>query len=294
MTPFPLSYDFGIDCEVGCVETDPNPNAPGVFVGSGVTPQLCFYADYTDGDQDQLGDFCEEELAAAFAPQLYYFNGDNVGREPRWVATITNYNGTDMVFVGYLHSYYRDEGSSAGWACQVPPFSDDCSGHNGDSEAIFLIVYYNASTQHWVLDHALYSQHESYGFYHRGSSAYPTQLYYPSRSGGYPRAYVSQGKHANYANLSECNSGGRLGTDTCVDVNTAARLPGGSWLNIGSRAVHTTSQDCVTTSNPLHPYYGSGRTECYWTDQPFRGWYPTSVGGSSSSSYSSRLANSGL
>lgn len=32
---------YGTTCELGCIEPDPSPNEPGVFLGSGVTPQLC-------------------------------------------------------------------------------------------------------------------------------------------------------------------------------------------------------------------------------------------------------------
>lgn len=69
-------------CQLGCVETDPNPSAPGVFLGSGVTPMQCFGDMQTDADADGMGDFCEKSLAAAFAPELKYYSADNVGREP--------------------------------------------------------------------------------------------------------------------------------------------------------------------------------------------------------------------
>lgn len=274
-------------CQVGCLDVDPFPNAPGYFLGSGVTPSLCFYGDYTDGDQDGLGDFCEKKLAAAFAPQLYYYNFDNVAREPRWAARIMSGD----VLIAYLLSYYRDEGSTNTSHCQLPFISPECAGHNGDSEYIMLRVYYTEATQHWVLGVAQYSQHTGWATYLGGTNPYPTQLYYPDRPGGYPRSYVAQGKHANYASISECNSGGGGGTDYCGDVNTAARVSGGEWLNIGSRQYPFI--DCVATSNTMHPQYGNGRLECYWTNQSFFGWY-SSAQGDPPTSYSTHLANFGF
>ena len=81
---------FGVDCELGCIDPDPNPNAPGYYLGSGMTDEACYWNNYTDGDQDGLGDFCEKNLAAAFAPELYYYSGDNVKREPRWAARVSD------------------------------------------------------------------------------------------------------------------------------------------------------------------------------------------------------------
>jgi hypothetical protein len=279
-------------CQLGCTETDPNPNAPGVFLGSGVTPDVCYFGTYTDADQDGLGDFCEKNLAAAFAPELYYYNGDNVGREPHWVARISS---GDKVMVGYLLSYYRDEGSQAYLCTLPPPFHDpSCEGHNGDSEAIFEETYYDFTSQHWVLNQASYSQHTSYGVYTRGTKAYPFALIYPAHAGAYPRAYVAQGKHANYASRNECNSGGAFGTDICESVNTTARVAAGASLNLGSRSNHSASQDCMPSSNPSYEYYGSGRLECYWTQVRFRGWIPINVGGADSDPYSPRLQGMGF
>jgi hypothetical protein len=105
----PISASGGITplCQLGCVEEDPNPRAPGVFLGSGVTPDNCIMGGYTDADQDGLGDLCEEQLSYAFLPELYYYSGDDVRREPYWVAR--GLNG-DRVRIGYLFSYYRDLG----------------------------------------------------------------------------------------------------------------------------------------------------------------------------------------
>lgn len=276
-------------CKLGCIETDPAPNAPGIFLTSAVTDETCFAGGHTDADADGLSDRCETDIAAAFAPELFHWRFDNVGREPHWAARPSG----DQVVIAYLLSYYRDEGSSA-WACSLPLVAPHCQGHNGDSEWILLTVYYDWPTHHWLLQQALYSQHTSFGTYARGSNAYPTALEYPGRLGGYPRSYVAEGKHANYPSRSACNSGGTLGTDTCTQVDTAARVAGGGNVNIRSRAVHMASQDCMVSANPSYIYYGSGRQECYWTNRRFRGWIPTTVGGDDSTAYSGILADHGF
>ena len=276
-------------CQLGCNEQDPNPTAPGVFLGSGVTPDVCIMGGQTDADQDDLGDFCEKNLAFAFAPELAYWRFDDVRREPYWAARpIVDLQEVEL---GYLFSYYRDAGSQS-YPCQLPLAPDSCHGHNGDSEAIFLTVYYNPATQHWVLDHANYSQHGDYPSYSRGSNDYPTMLYYPQHLGSYPQAWVSEGKHANYPSLRECNAGGTLQTDTCDDVDTTSQFETSPYWNIGSRAFPII--DCISSRNPNYEYYSSGRQECYWTLRDFRGWIPDSIGGAEASPYSSILGDFGF
>lgn len=275
-------------------ETDPNPTAPGYYIASSVTPDACLYGGHTDADVDQLSDFCEKNLASAFAPQLHYYQYDETGREPHWVARRIAEEG---VRLGYLLSYYRDAGSSSP-GCSLPFHPPSCDGHNGDSEAIFLDLYYDYGTEHWVLGAARFSQHGSLKTYD-GDGCTATSfgcvyLQYPDRPQGYPRAWVSEGKHANYANLQDCNHGGFGAADTCDQVNIFARVVAGVASNLGSRSYHSTGQDCIESSNPSYLYYGSGRTECYWTVKPFQGWIPDSVGGANSSPYSEILEDMGF
>lgn len=116
-----------------------------------------------DIDLDDLSDRCENDISQAFSPELYFYNGDYVGREPYWVARLVG----QKVKIGYLLSYYRDEGSS-NYLCSLPGAPSSCHGHNGDSEAIFLIVYYDAAHKHWILDEARYTQHGDHVSYPRG------------------------------------------------------------------------------------------------------------------------------
>ena len=288
--PTSQPLEASIDANL-CSGTDPAPNAPGVYLGA-CDPYECFASwgsTGVDADGDGLEDLCEETLAPMFAPELYYdYGGDDVRGEPHWVARPTD-SGT--VVIGYLLSYYRDEGCRA-LGCGAL----GADRHNGDSEDIYLELYYNFSTQHWVLLQALYSQHGDYGVYSKGSDEYPTQLFYPWHPGAYPRTYVSEGKHANYSSVSECDWGDYL-QDDCDDDNTSARVDTyrfGQSLNIGSSAVHSPDQDCMPSADPSYEYYGAGRIECYWTDQRFRGWVPDSVGGRDTDAYSPKLAARGF
>lgn len=250
-------------CKLGCIETDPNPASPGVWLTSAVTPDQCIDSGSTDTDQDDLADRCEFDIAAAFAPELYYGNTNRMDREPHWVARPL---GPSRVRVGHLLSY-RVDGGTQDPLCDNALADGPCAGHYGDSEAIWLDVYYNGV--HWVLDTARYSAHGDLNVYGRGTQAYPTILTHPSHPGAYPRTWVSYGKHANYATDALCDAGGFLGYDTCIS-DTSVRLSAGGNLNVGSRLHHTSSQDCMPSSDPI--YSGNGVTECYWTERPFSGW----------------------
>ncbi|HEU5357879.1 MAG TPA: hypothetical protein VFU45_02075 [Gemmatimonadales bacterium] len=278
-------------CATGCTDIDPYPDSAGVFLGSGITPSAC--TDGTDADADGLEDFCEDNLALAFAPELKYWDADEIGREPHLAVRPLD-AGADSVRIAYLLSYYLDAGSAGGFLCSLFWVRPECEGHNGDSEAIWLDVYYHVTTQHWVLSRAEYSAHDGANVYARGAGEYPTNLEYPTHPGAYPRSWVSEGKHANYAHRSDCTGGGPWGLDTCADNNASARVSAGAYLNIGSNAHHLSTQDCMPSTNPDYEYYGSGRLECYWTNQRFRGWIPTWVGGSDSDPYSPKLLGHGF
>jgi hypothetical protein len=212
-------------CQLGCQETDPFPAAPGVFLTSVVTPDNCFYGGYTDLDQDDLGDLCEERLVTAFAPELAYGTNDQVGREPYWAAQSIERVGGPQARLMYLLSYHVDLGVEVLLCRQNLTPDWVCEGHYGDSEYIVLDVYYDDATQHWVLGTAYYSAHGTPNTYDRGTHSHPPALTYPDNGGAYPRAYVSYGKHANYASISECNAGGFLGLDQCLGPWSYARVP---------------------------------------------------------------------
>lgn len=278
-----------IDCGGG---GDPDPSAPGIWVGSQVTPTLCGPQNpngINDADEDGLSDFCENQLAYAFRPELKYSTVyDDTRGEPYWVARP---DGAGHVVIGYLLSYYYDLGTVT-YGC-APPQGHDC--HNGDSESIWLTVYYIASTSHWLLHRAVYSAHTGWNDTRPVlPTSYPPPPYveYPGKLGGYPRDWVAEGKHANYFTQGTCDVGGYLGYDDCDGDTQSMRFPWSDYDNIGSEA-HPLING-VASRDPSYENYGGGRVECYWTEKRFRGWVPDSIGGGDTDSYPSKLAQWGF
>jgi hypothetical protein len=289
----PAASDDGritANCELGCIppdEDDGPPPGPGIYLGVGVTDKTCFVGPMNDIDQDGLSDFCEKNLAAAFAPQLAMTKGsDNLGREPKFA--IERIPNTLKARVMYLLSYYVDRGTSSS-ACKIAPASL-CAGHDGDSEWIVLDVWYNPNTQRWLLDQALLSAHTGYNQIRRGTSLYPTAFFYPADKGGYPRVYVAYQKHANYHSDAACDSGSIGGSDTC-NADLFERVFAGDNVNIQSRAVHRQDQDCWPSTSPIYSQYGI--KECYWTLDKFTGWH-VGYAGPGESEYSPKLGRMGF
>lgn len=277
-------------CQLGCQDVDPNPSAYGVFLGDSITSDHCLEGDsWTDADGDSVADYCEKLVALAFAPELNWsYTYDDIRREPYWVA---GEGDLTSIRVGYLLSYYYDLGSDHG-ICTVPGAHYLCLPHNGDSEAVFFDIKYNATTKHWVLREAWYLQHGTPVFYQVGTKGYAQGLSYPTHQGAHPRIFVAEDKHASYGQLSQCNGGGQFGTDTCANTNQAERLVISDAWNIGSRQAPFI--DCVASRNPAYEFYGSGRTECFWTVKDFRGWVPDSIGGGYAGKYSDILDERGF
>jgi hypothetical protein len=250
-------------CQLGCVDVDPNPDAPGVFLGAGSTPADCFDGVQNDLDQDGIGDYCEKRLALAFDPELAYSHSDQVGREPHWAERLAAHVGRSWVSIAYLLSYYIDLGSED-ILCDNYIGYQKCRGHYGDSEAIYLTVGYDQETQHWVLQQAELSQHLSSQTF---SGDPPHSLTYPSHFGAYPRVYVAYGKHANYATISDCDNGNYFHMDECAP-DTYARVGVQGIGDIGSSG-HPL-QDCMLSTNPLYSW--NGVCECYWSGARFSGW----------------------
>jgi hypothetical protein len=273
-------------------QTDPYPDSSGVFLCSELTAAYCVAAPMNDADEDGLSDYCEEQLSYAFRPELRYWSVDDVRREPYWVART---DSTGRVFVGYLLGYYRDDGEHA-YGCHVPliilPVPASCNGHNGDSESLWLMLRYNATTMHWLLESAYYSAHEGWNYRNLNATVgYAGDVQYPAKLGGYPRVWVSEGKHAGYFSQTACNGGGTLGADDCSDVDSYSRLEWSSFWNLGSQAVPLLNG--VASRNPEW-YPASGRKECFWTAVRFRGWIPLTVGGDDSDPYLAKLVRWGF
>lgn len=237
--------------------SDPNPSAPGIWLGYGIDYDFCVGEFINDLDQDGVHDDCEYLVALAFRPLMKYYSLDGyMGREPRWAAR--SVLGGISVF--YAFSYYIDGGSTV----SCPIF---CSPHLGDSEYILLDVVYIPSTEHWELRNAAYSQHGTPQlFFGLFGKSWPSMLEYPAKFGGYPAVYIARQKHANYKDEADCDSGGTANSDDCI-INREVRLDVLSNANLGSRDVSFI--DCVFSAVPSQ----NPGTECYWTDIGyFAGW----------------------
>ncbi len=261
----------------------------------------CTEVDY-DADEDGLDDYCEVELATLFAPDLSFYEGDEVGREPRYAAEKLPWGGVRIV---YLIGYYFDVGNVGyqrdlcedfiafplAWLFGNLGFFDleaveSCRGHVGDSEFVVLDLRFDTESHHWVVDKVYLSQHGNVETVSSGSSPYPSAFTYPDKLGGYPLVYVADGKHAGYSSAVACDNGGTLGFDACRSPRITSRvfIPNNNG-NVGSALHHWV--DCIGTTNPLHPATltsGPGtRSECYWTGTEFRGWFAADYNPSSDS-----------
>jgi hypothetical protein len=257
-------------CTLGCggPGEDPFPDDDGLWLGPWVSPAEC--ATYSDADVDGLGDFCEEELAEAFSPELYYWKRDNVDGEPKWAAMPWLWG---RVRIFYALSYYEDLGPVISICPTIGNDWLDCWPHYGDSEAIVIDVGYNDDSQHWYLEALHLSRHGSWDTW------YPGDIYFDDKNLGYPRVWVARKKHANYISDHECDNGEPdvpfplqplvEGIDDCESTETKRPVVHG-FNNLGSFLYHTSSQGCFLTTSTKQAY--QGQEECYWSGDKFRGW----------------------
>ncbi len=252
-------------CQLGCMDEDSFPEAPGVFINFYTTPENCFDPEWgTDLDQDGMAEFCEVRLAEGFAPRLIYASDDDVSGEPRY-AVRPGGSGTE-VYILYMTSMYFDFGSTT-WACQTFGFlSYWCDGHLGDSEAILVVVDYDPSSYHWYLKSVELSQHGSFVPYQ------DWELDFSDEDLGRPDIWAAYSKHALYPSYAECQTGGTLGSDSCSVNTNDFVLRAYPVDNVGSSTYHF--MDCVYSYKPGMP---SNTQECYWTYSgglgEFGGWH---------------------
>ena len=290
----------------GGTTTDPNPAAPGYFGGTLYTPTACYSAtgaNINDADYDATSDFCEQRLAALFAPSFVTAPASydcDPGMEPYWAAKYFPNQG--VLRIAYLFSYYRDcgaDGGIGGFLAQffgkiftfnglLPSYSigkipisasDPGESHSGDSEFITVDLRWNPTTLHWYVDRAFLAAH--FGTSADGSRTVSmTGLEYGDKQGGYPRLWIAANKHAAYPNRNACNAGrGPLGLvhDNC-DSNApvyGSRMFFSAYRNVGSAQGSLLGVGaCVKSAN--RPTFNPG-TECYLTpNRYFYGWlqYP--------------------
>ncbi len=294
-----------IECNGGIA--DPDPSAPGYYLGASITPAKCFSATGVgigDSDRDGMSDSCENVLAQAFRPSLNLAppNYDcDPSMEPYWAAKYFPRQGS-VVRIAYLFAYHSDCGDSGlvnRLLAEVVEFAtlkgvinnlavsfgfevstdDPGGGHSGDSEFVMVDVRFNGEAQHWVLSRVKYSAH--YGTDADGSRTTTTSgVQYPDKYAGYPRVWVARNKHANYPSRESCKSGrGPLGLlkDNCdANLYDKVRFLVTGFRNIGSLHRNFINQgSCVSSAQPVF-YPG---TECFWvpTDH-FFGWARYPVG----------------
>jgi hypothetical protein len=283
---------------------------------SAVNDANCFGdAIYNDLDGDELGDLCEQRLADAFNPWLRYSSSDIAwDKEPTYGVRPFYRAGYHMVRIMYMLSYYDDAGNLNDDYCLYGTFSW-CAGHPGDSEAIVLEVWYDYTTQHWILNDAILSQHTGYEIVtstgkSTASQYLPGGLHVPvsmdavvsslsipigsgtfaamqyaggGHDGGAPDIWVATNKHANYPNDNDCNNGGGflgIGHDTCsVDSWEQMNLYDGY---MGARNMGSSWSNFANCLPSRHPAVAvGGFTECYWTGTQFAGWTGVTYGASS-------------
>lgn len=287
----------------GGFASDPNPPAPGYWMGTTVTPSTCISptgAGINDADYDGLSDYCESLLALKFRPALTVSAYDcDAGMEPYWAAKVFPNQG-NVVRLIYLFSYYRDCGApdSFSLTCTAQQFAgnlgtlvgllpdfyvgpipisseDLCAGHQGDSEFMIEDLKYDAANQHWYVARAFFSAHwRTDGDHSRWTST--AGLEYPEKYAGYPRDWVAEGKHANYPTRDACSNHGGY-ADTCnSNPNGGAQIRGGQNYNVGSVQHPFINQQACVTGGKLVAYYPDQYgIECYWKPaDTFAGWSP--------------------
>jgi len=238
---------------------DPDPEAPGIFLGTDITADGCATTLTDDLDQDGFKDYCEKLLAEFFRPLLKFSGAETLsGREPYWAVRWDVDETAAKIF--YAFAYYEDGGSYA-TGC---PSTQYCAGHYGDSEWIEITADFDPVSKHWMTAQGIYSQHGAGWIY-----AFK-DLEFPGRPRGYPAVYVSLDKHANYNSDYSCDNGGFFDFDTCTP-GTSVRESHFVDRNLGKSGSPTTKlKDCVLSSGR---FAGNGKLECFWaTTGKFNGW----------------------
>jgi hypothetical protein len=260
MKPIPLAQNcYDPDdpmCLPGPSPDDPDPDAPGYFIGLDYNMDQCRQSN--DFDDDGFDDNCEYRIARRFAPLLATEPSDDVSREPYWIAKHNpDLPGTagEGLEIMYLFSYHMDWGDDT--------FGD---GHSGDSEFVIVRVVYDTVSKHWQLWSMFFAAHHGELGQADEDLLFGAVQYPDGTSRGYPRVWVADKKHASYRSKRKCDAGNRT-LDTCQYNVDDDRVEVNVFRNLGSSSVPFTN--CVTSENPIS-YQG---TECFWqASYSFCGW----------------------
>jgi hypothetical protein len=247
----------------------------------------CFYAIVSDGDGDHVDDGCEQAIAAAFAPMLSHYTGEedfdhNTGMiQGEYYFAVTGQ--TDAFFglpglrIAYLPAYFKDLGTGN-------EFIDvylGGSGHYGDSEFIMLDV--TPFDGKWIFSRAFLSAHCGSSFWGISVQANcqwwnagtwdESSLYVGQVPHGAPWIWASDRKHAMYYSWSKCES---VTAETCAGPLVFARFPVTPGFNLGSSAHPFPPFDQPTPTLRTHYTEHAGQVEDLWNGSGFHGWYAVS------------------
>jgi hypothetical protein len=268
---------------------------------SGLTPaaamqpvlaEECLRAE-PDLDQDGLSDACEVTLVSAFAPILVVAPDQclpSAGLPPGGYLHGAQPIGPGVRLV-YLPAYFVDCGW-AGFKCHIPRV--DCSAHSGDSEFIALDVFREAGT--WRVGAVFLSAHcfdQSGGDcrWYRGAEL--ADFSWVGSVGGVPTIWVSEGRNANYPSRRSCDRGHYF-LDSCDLNSVSERFPVHEGRNIGSRLVPIRDvgapPGCVRGALLGDRRARAEAVECFWRDDPFRGWQEPARGATAYAAYLGRVA----
>ena len=144
-------------CLQGSPPGDPEPEAPGLWLGWDYTFSACTSGTMNDADRDTVDDTCEYTLAAAFRPELRFSYGEGTNgrkRESFWAVRRAPDDPTKIHII-YLLGYHWDMGRNCAPAQDAFNF---CDMHTGDSEFVIVRAQMN-DAMHWELSSVRLSAH---------------------------------------------------------------------------------------------------------------------------------------
>jgi hypothetical protein len=237
---------------------------------------VCLYVD-SDADRDGLADACESALLEAFAPLLIVAPSQCLGSDDLPPGGYL-YGARPLdagVRLVYLPAYFMDCGLD-GVKCLLPLV--DCDPHPGDSEFIALDVARRADGG-WGVDSIFLSAH-CFGRSEGGCRWYRDAeldefAWTGARGRSVPIVWVSEGRNANYPSRSRCDRGHNF-VDTCDRNTVGRRFPTNTGRNIGSRSMPigdaAAPPGCVRGRTVGDGGAAADALECFWSEEPFRGW----------------------
>ncbi len=278
---------------------DPNPSAPGVWLGNSTNPSSCYgnWSVSEDKDRDFFKDRCELEIARSFAPMMQFSTEmkteypDGSQRlctlgEPHWA--VTPFHGGTFVNIAYLPAYYADCGDGAAEIFDALGLM--VNEHWGDSEFIRITVRFVPGSGHWIFRQAFLSAHFGASLTltnlafpitsipliitggDRSEWVYADELEFPAGPRTFPVIWVARHKHANYKSHQQCETAGLGNLDACPGgPHNRNRFPVREQRNVGSPGyplvVGKTSEHMIYTGP------GDAPTECFFDcKEEFTGW----------------------